>query len=229
MKVQIKISERSQIIQPPPIRYIGWRCLHEAEGGDASPDQMPVVRPSVNAEPVDFNEGLQWLSYNLNKFNSNFTTWRWRAVYGNTVAFTNTAGFNDPSDPRRDYINRLDLNARNNPKLMKAIICGGSFFRGDATNMVVKDGKIVSGTLWCIPGIHAIDANKPAPSVDEVIEKVWYFTATTRKGDRINNFPQGQGMPVYIPFILREPTPYPLVWFAKWEANFLPDPLKYYA
>lgn len=204
-------------------RYVGWRCLHQQEGGYPNPDGMPVVRPSENASPVLFTESMQRTSYQLNAFNPFFTGNKWRSVYDYKAAFTNQNGFGDSGDPRADYINRLDL-TKPLPKLMKAIICGGMFIRGE----------VVGSNLVCYPGVHAIDANKPMPSVGEIMVKNWYYVATTanQRGDgtwAVNNFPQGGGQNVLIPYALREPVTYPLSWFRRWEEDFLPDPLRYYA
>jgi hypothetical protein len=203
-------------------RYVGWRCLHQEEGGLSNPDGQPVVRPSENAVPVLFTEAMQKLSFCLNEFNPLFTANKWLSVYDYKAAFTNGNGFGDESDPRADYINRVNL-TKPLPKLMKAIICGGMFIRG----------QVVGSSLVCYPGVHAIDASKPIPSTGEVLAKNWYYVATTakRKPDgtwAVNNFPQGSGQNVLIPYILKEPVVYPLAWFKKWEEDSLPNPLFYY-
>ena len=202
---------------PAPPAFIGWRCLHQKEGGLSNPDRMPVVRPSVNAPPIKFTEAMQLLSYELNAFNPLFTREKWCVVYGTGTAFTNQNGFLDDNDIRADFVNRKNL-GEPLPKLMKAIICGGMFIRGEVTG----------NQLRCIPGIHAIDASKAMPGIEEIKARNWYFTATTRRGARVNNFPQGMGQPVLIPYFLIEPVVYPLQWFERWESNELPDPLKVY-
>ena len=214
-------SNTTTIIQgevaPTTPRFIGWRCLHQMEGGLSNPDGMPVVRPSVNAPAIHFTEPMQLMSYELNSFNPRLTREKWRVVYGHGTAFTNHNGFLENSDIRADFVNRKNLGAPL-PKLMKAIICGGMFIRGE----------VVGDQLRCIPGVHAIDANKAMPGIDEIKTRNWYFTATTRKGKRVNNFPQGMGLPVLIPYILIEPVVYPLEWFEQWRSDGLPDPLKVY-
>lgn len=198
--------------------YVGWRCLHVAEGGYQTPAKMPEVRPSVYARPIDFTEPLQRLAMALNAWNPLYTGTKFRSTYNGGIAFTNNQGFDDPdAGPRRDYINGRDLTAEY-PRLMKAIICGGMFIRG------AVDGNY----LVCYPGVHGIDANKPIPSADEVKERNWYFHAVTWDGTRVWNFPQGSGNPVLIPYVLRDPAPYPLSWFVRWNADALPDHLKIY-
>ena len=201
---------------PPPV--YGWRCLHNGEGGLENDRPEPEVRPSVNALPVRFTRELQNLAMALNAFNPAYDGQKYRSTYHGGIAFCNRNGYDDPrSGPRADWVNMRDLTA-DLPRLMKGIICGGMFIRG------IVEGK----NLVCYPGIHAIDANKPTPPVAEVQEKNWYFHATIWNGSTINNFPQGSGQPVIVPYVLREPTPYPLAWFAPWKAESLPDPLMIY-
>lgn len=244
-------------------RYVGWRCLHQAEGGYPNPDKMPVVRPSIQGLSVNFTSTLQLMSYEINKFNPLFTKGRWRGVWGNWTAFTNGNGFDDPNDPRADWVNLMDIRYPL-PKLMRAIICGGNFFTGKASyslsvamsvfsseikNLFVKQNQFlprrksikraftaiastVNNVVTMTPGIDAIDVNNYPPGIQEfsklVLDKHWYFHATTRSGDRINNFPQGWGSPVFVPYCLSAPASYPLSWFEPWNETYLPDPLKIY-
>lgn len=198
-------------------KYQGFRCLHMYEGGYPNPLGEPEVRPSVNARPVNFGRYEQWLSFNLaNGRNPEITKARWRSIYDVGRAFTNEQGFSDDHS-KRDWVNGIDLNASEDPKLMKAIICGGMFIRGE-----------VSGDyLVCRPGISGIDVNKTLPSLTEVLDKGWYFHAV-RAGKIVYNFPQGQGGPVLIPYFLREVVTYPIAWFEPWNSNSLPDPQKFY-
>lgn len=231
-KMEVLITSSSGVkwkstLQTSKKKYSGWRCLHQAEGGYPNPDKMPVVRPSLQEGSVNFTKPLQLMSYEINKFNRLLTRGRWRGIYGNWTAFTNTAGFDDPGDPRADWVNVVDLKYPL-PKLMKGIICGGGFYTG-----VVEHDLKYGDVLAMYPGVNAIDVYN-LPSTDYqvfsqiVLEKHWYFHATTRSGDKINNFPQGQGNPVYVPYCLRAPASYPLSWFEPWEEDYLPDPLKIY-
>lgn len=205
------------ISAPDTIRFTGWRCLHPAEGGYQSSSGSPVVRPSVNAPPIPFTEPMQLLSFALNRHNPAFTGDKWRSVYWTDRAFTNEQGFDIPGDPRADFVNKRDIYDPL-PKLMKAIICGGSFYRGD----------VIGGNLVMKPGVHAINAKAAMPSVEQVLANNWYFTAVTGGYTSVNNFPQGSGSPVLIPFFLIEPTPYPVAWFTAWSETYLPDPLTIY-
>ena len=198
----------------PAKKYIGWRCLHVAEGGYKSDNGMPEIRPSLPySRPVRMTEEIQYLSYDVMRRNPEITSELWARVHGTTVAFTNENGL----PGRRDYINRRDLD-QEYPKLMKALICGGMFIRGN----------VVGNDLQCIPGVHGIDANRPLPSPEEVIEKNWYFHAVTEYNGQVSHFPQGRGGPVLMIYILREVVTYPIKWFTPWRADSLPDPLKVY-
>jgi hypothetical protein len=248
-------------------KYVGWRCLHMLEGGYPNPDHMPVVRPSLNIASVLFNSPMQWASFWINKSNMAYTGPKWRSTYNGGIAFTNNQGFDDPdAGPRADYVNRRDLTSPL-PKLMKGIICGGSFYTGTvSTSLILGIQELLSAlrlaisypkelarikrrksplqalqavlqsstgskTLTLVPGKDAADATlpmDPALLATLIREKVWYFTATTRSGDRINNFPQGEGGPVLIGYFLNKPAIYPLSWFEPWSSDDLPDPLKLY-
>lgn len=199
--------------------YDGYRCLHVSEGGLYNDPREPEVRPSVNALPVPFTKAMQLLAMDLNDFNPFYTGSKYRSTYHGGVAFCNRNGYDDPrSGPRADHVNLRDLTA-DLPRLMKALICGGMFIRG------AVEGR----NLVCYPGVHAIDARQPIPPFHEVIEKNWYFHAVTWDGARVWNFPQGSGRPVIIPYVLRDPTPYPLEWFARWKEDSLPDHLAVYS
>lgn len=232
-----------------PTRYVGWRCLHQAEGGYPNPDKMPIVRPSFDAPPVLFSSPLQWLDFKINRFNPLYTGQRWRSTNHSGIAFCNNQGFEEPGDPRVDYINRQDLD-KPLPKRMKAIVCGGNFFTGSvgynlktgiqqAVSFVRQGIKfslaktvVADNILTMYPGVDGIDANRPWSNIDawatDVLAKHWYFHATTRNGDKINNFPQGQGKPVYVAYFLYQPVSYPLSWFEPWNETYLPDPLVIY-
>ncbi len=205
-------------------RYVGFRCLHIGEGGYQSDLNNPEVRPSFNAPAIPFTKDMQLLSFALNRHNPSYTGEKWRSVHWFKRAFNNNNGFDDPGDPRRDYVNGRDLQAvfANGlpalPKMMKAIICGGMFIRGDVAN----------GELVCMPGVHAIDATKPMPTVDEVLARNWYFAAVTADEDSVVHFPQGNGLPVLIPYFLAVQVTYPLSWFEPWDSSVLPNPLKIY-
>jgi len=204
-----------------PALVTGYRCKHKNEPGapDNPTDGMPEVRPSNWGNGIDFGYRLQQLSWELMQWgNSTITPKQWRAVYKHDVAFTNYQGFDKPGDPRADFINGQDVGAEL-PKLMKVTICGGSLYQG-----------LISDSIFTlVPGVHGIDATKPIPDMSTVVNNGWYFSAVTwHSGNKIADFPQGNGGRVLIPLVLSVPVSYPLAWFQKWEADAPPDPLRYY-
>jgi hypothetical protein len=213
MNTQLKIR-----ISFSDTRYIGWRLRYPGEGGNQNPIGMPAVAPAENAPPVPFDERLQVLSWKLmQRMNPTITPKQWRSVYAYNRAFTNGNGFDEPGDPRADFVNRLDLQAPL-PKLMKAIICSGSLYQG-----IVEGDKLVM-----YPGVHAMDAENPV-SLDDIIRNGWYFLAVSWTGKGGTHFPQGNGGIVPVPYIIEERVEYPLKWFERWEYPYPPNPLAMYA
>jgi hypothetical protein len=211
----------------PPVdthRYIGYRVLHLSEGGRITPSGMPCVNPSINVPSIEFDGHMQYTSYWLaSEYNPNVTKDKWREVYKDKIAFTNNQGFEMSGDPRADFVNGVNLTS-DLPKLMKAIICSGNFVTG----------RISGNELVMSPGFDAIDGNKPMPPVSEIMARHWYFHATTARWSaekiwKVSNFPQGQGAPVLIPYILKEEARYPLSYFGTWNDYSLPDPLRIYS
>lgn len=205
-------------------RYDGWRALHFSEGGRETPNGAPCVIPSKTVPPVIMTREIQLAAHGLN---TEFPLWnggKYRVVYNGRIAFTNGEGYDDSrSGPRKDFVNMRDLTAEY-PKLMDGIICAGNFYTG------VQIGNEIEMR----PGIDAIDSNQPIPLVSIIKAQHWYFHAVTgqynaNKVWQVSNFPQcGEGNPVRVPHVLREPTRYPAAWFARWQADYLPDPLKVY-
>lgn len=252
--VQVTITRSTQP-PAPAVRYTGWRCLHIAEGGyQSDPDGQPEVRPSFNAPPVEFTRSMQLLTWELLKRNPNISKSKFPVIFADTTAFTNGQGYFNDSDPRADWVNGTDTGYPN-PKLMKAIICGGMFIRGEAgysvmqavtdalalaRQMVLAPRSLIgnvrrsvaalatNNVLRCSPGVHGIDARGTMLTVEEVIEKDWCFAATTCRYPNVSHFPQGGGGPVMIPYFLIEPVTYPLAWFVRWDETSLPDPIKLY-
>jgi hypothetical protein len=162
---------------------------------------------------------LQGLSWNLMRhFNGVMTSKHWASVYNGDTAFTNGNGWDnarEPDDQRRDYVNDR-YRGYDDPKLMKAIICAGSFYRG-----VVQGSELVM-----VPGIHGIDSNKPLPSIQTIINNNWYFYATLNSTNP-SPFGQGQLGHVVVPYFLRMPSAYPLAFFERWKDTKLPNPYRF--
>ena len=220
MRIRVEINPVEVIPEPEPTRYIGSRCLLPGEpGGLINPLNMPIVRPTYpsNTRAIPFTKDMQLLARAIQlHFNDTITVKQSTAVFGETKAFTNTAGFGG-KEPRANYIAGTDLDAPL-PRLQKAIFCGGNFIRGS------KEGS----SFVTYPGVHGIDCNGPIPSLETVIENEWYFFATTlyRSITSYGHFPQGNFGPVAIPYFLIEPSKYPASWFTSWNSTSLPNPIQ---
>jgi len=212
-------------------KYVGWRALHKDEGGhQKTPSTMPEVIPPVDQFALKMTKEIQEMSFNLMKhFNKAITPNIWTKVHDGERAFTNFNGFGNGKHgggPRANYITNKDLD-KPLPRYDKmGRLCGGMFVRGD----------VQGGYLVCTPGKHGIDATRPMPTIQEIVDNNWYFFAMVwyeAKGKRpgyVSHFPAGRGNegPVAIPFIFDRKIKFPISLFEKWEEDELPDPLKYY-
>jgi len=218
-KITVNIRTGSEV------KYSGYRVLHKVEGGwQNTPLGMPEVMPPIDAIAVDMTEAIQLMSFNLMlKGNNLITGPLWTRVHDGDRAFTNYQGFDMAGDPRANFVLRQDLSSPL-PKYDKCQrVCGGSFVRGIET---VTNGVPV---LRCVAGIHGIDADKPMPDTQTILDNNWYIYAVSMDTPtNISHFPQGQGGPVLIPFIIRGAIEFPLQHFERWESDVLPDPLKVY-
>jgi hypothetical protein len=207
-------------------KYIGWRVLHYAEGGyDNTPLDMPEVIPPIDQIGLPMTREIQQMSFDLMKhFNPAITKQLWTRVHDGDRAFTNHNGFGAKAmgkwglSSRANFILGEDIK-NELPKYDKmGRVCGGMFIRG-----IVQDGF-----LACQPGIHGIDAKKPLPDIQTIIDNNWYFFAITRYEKSVGHFPQGKGGSVAIPFIFDREVKFPIKLFEKWESDELPDQLKLY-
>lgn len=214
------------VIDPSSVFYDGRRLMHQNEGGvfnDELTDGMPEIYPSSWQNGIPFTKDMQLMSWELmSRLNPSVTKKQWHKVFDERIAFTNYQSWNDATGKKRaDFVNGLDTDAEL-PKKMKVTLCGGSFYGGYA----------VGDRLWMYPGIHGIDANKPIPSIDTIIKNNWYFHAITwhdtKDGNKVYDFPQGNGGIVAILLVLSVPVSYPLAWFEPWKGNELPNHLMYY-
>lgn len=210
------------VVDPQPTsdkKYIGWRVLHKAEGGyDKTPKDMPEVIPPENPVALPMTEDIQKMSFELMQhFNKAITAELWTKVHRHDKAFNNFNGFEKDGEPRANFITKKNLTSPL-PKYDKmGRLCGGMFVRG-----IVQGDKLVFQ-----PGIHGIDADKPMPSLQEIIDNNWYFFAVNfHENGKVSHFPQGKGEPVAIPFIFNREISFPLSLFERWEENTLPDPTK---
>jgi hypothetical protein len=203
---------------PTQTRFVGHRCLHMAEGGYTHESNAPAVHPSVNAPPIDFTEPMQRLSYDvMRRFGSNITPTQWTRVFDNNAALTNNQGFGG-TPPRRNYITGESVNNSNSelPKLLKAILFSGTFVRAE----------VAGSLLRLVPGVHAVDATKPMPSVETVVANNWCTFAVSADMQAASHFIAGT--PTAVVYFLREPVTFPLSWFERWERDVLPNPTQFY-
>ena len=205
------LSTGEIVVQEPvlPKRYVGWYCLHAIEGGFYNPVGMPAVRRDTNAPPVEMNKYVQLMSYDLNE--GRITKQKWRVLYGSNTMLTNEQSWEQVVC--RDYVNGLNLDSLNLPKLMYGILCGGMFVHAR------REGNY----LVCEPGISAVDANKPIPDFRIVLENNWYFRCVT-SGENIWNI-LGSTVPILAPYVLKVPVRFPIAWFKPWDRDYLPNPL----
>lgn len=205
-----------------PLKYSGWRVKHKIEDGwDRTPPGMPEVLPPIDPLSVAMTRDIQWMSYNLMTYaNPSVTKKQWEAVHDYDRAFNNYSGFNDPDDPRANFIANENISYILPTYDKSQRVCGGSFITGQARG----------DYLYCISGVDGIDPDKPMPTTSEILANNWFIHAVSVNDDftKISHFPQGNGGVVLIPFIFRGTIKFPLYCFEKWESDELPDPLRIY-
>jgi hypothetical protein len=211
---------------PPAKRYTGYRGLYRAEGGNDHAWNQPAVIPNQYQDikesfGIPFTEEMQWLSWELaHRLNPNITKNGWASVWAGDTWGTNKNGWDDQKDPddhRRDFVNDR-YKGFPLPKVMDAIVFAGGLY----------DLKPQYGHLWAEPGLSGINCNKLMPSVDEVIARGWYMRCTINGDNGPFDFPQGNGLPVYVPYFLVKEISYTASHFAWWDNTFPPDPLRIY-
>ena len=164
-----------------------WRVKHDTTDWRRGLPEVFIL----NSNATPFGRDWQLLSYALNP---GMDKKKWRAVYAYNRAFNNGCGFNDDTDPRADYVNGLDL-AAPLPKWDKTRVCGGATITGrvDGNELVVE----------------IMDGRGPAPSLEWLLARPWLYFKAINAGT-LSNFPQGGGLPVYIPLVGSGEARYPL-------------------
>jgi len=203
---------------PPALKYDGWRIFHDAEMpmawrleryGEALRNRLPEVY--VLSETVVYmTEPIQHLTKDINPA---MTSAKWRSLYAWNRAFSNGSGFNGEV-PCADLVNYLDVNAEL-PAFDKVRICGGAFVTGH-----------ISGNYLIVDTLNP--ANIPTPA--ELLAQPQYFfhAVSTNNDTGISKFPQGDGLPVYVPLFAKAEARIPLNQVERWQSNSLPDPYKLY-
>lgn len=233
MQIRIEVND---VAPPPAKKYVGWRCLHKTEGGRDIPQTVNLPNPPAVVPPYNptiklkMTEAIQRLSYDLMRhFCPGLTPSRWRTMHSDGLAMCNGFGYDAKKDPvpRRDYINKRDLNVADWPyydKMQRTF--QGSFLRG-----TLRDDLI-----YCNPGIDAIDARnfsyvpgtpEAAELLQTVIDKAWYSIAVNVGNPPFHFRPTWGGFIAY-PFILDRQVTFEAKFFESWESDELPDPLRIY-
>lgn len=226
---------------PQPVFRDGWRGRHAETEGGRKPAYVgaPAIIPAeANDRAVPLTAAIQYMSYDLMvHFCSAVTRPRWRILHGHAIAMTNKGagyGYPDATFPLRDYVNKLDLLSVDDegrpalPKYDKTRTYQGSFITG-----TLRDGLI-----WCEPDKDGIDANnfvyepgtpEAAKTLRTIIENGWYSIAIGT-GDPPYHFRSqwGSGCLIAYPFILSRPVGFKAEYFARWQSQGLPEPLKTY-
>lgn len=149
--------------------------LHDISGEPITKD-VPMTRDIQEMMFALYRHGAP--SQNLKRAKK-----KWRVVYDFMRAFSNGTGFNDSSDPRRDYISGLDLNKRL-PAFDKARVCGGATITG----------QIVGDRL-------KVETLTDAMTLEHLLNNPHLYFHAMLSGKNPAPFPQGDGEPVLIPLI----------------------------
>jgi hypothetical protein len=118
-------------VEAPPVRLPYYRVKPDIEMGDLWRVNLLEVFPLVGSQPVEMNAEWQQLTYDYDLYryfapivDESTARSRWRILYGYRTAFTNGSGFEEPDDPRADYINGRNLDSPL-PLWDKSRVCGG--------------------------------------------------------------------------------------------------------
>lgn len=170
------------------------RVLHELELPAArriTPPSRPEVRQLFPVQFVPFTRA--WQLYSFQKNQPWLTPNKWTVFYANNLWITNDQGFNEPGDPRANYVTGTNLD-KEDPKV-EALTCGGNLLHvlGETrvkTNNVVEDCYI----------IETIDYTSAPPAS----LPIWLTTiAVSMDSNGIpRRFPQGRQPDGYMPDIV---------------------------
>lgn len=219
----ITLPNEKKYISDTAKRYTGWRGRHwlqengRATAWAGAPAIIPPYSPTV---ALSMTKEIQLMSFDLMRhFCSVIDGNKWRILHGYKVAMNNGSqnGFN--GTPHADFVNNKDISA-SLPRYDKMQrVFQGTFITGSLQN----------NRILCIPGIDAIDATKPMPSIENIIERNWYTIATCTGNPPFHFRGQwGSGCWIAYPFILDRIVTYESKYFAEWNETFLPDPITIY-
>lgn len=187
-KVEIYVHESvvEPVVIPPPPTTPEYYVAHDSEKGVI---RSAAPNPEVfwlSDKMVKLTAAWQQLIYDMNQ--PFMTTKAFRQNLAYNVAWANDTGFNEVGDPRRDYINKLNLEAKY-PFLDKCRICGGATIRGTESNGILT--------------VEVLDGSKPPPSWEWLKVRPWlYFRAWIVNVDgSVFDFPYCGGQPLYMPLV----------------------------
>lgn len=160
---------------------------------------LPEVNPLFPAGAFPMNE--LWQHFFKDVLNPIMPPLQWRNMCGGDVAFFNDQGFQMENDPRRDYINNLNLDAvdeRGRPAYpkMEMLLCGDTKFIGQKYAEKIY--------------VETLDGNIDPPS-DDILwvnnnPYHWYRAVTINPLGIIRNMPQGgNDLIKRIPIVSRYP------------------------
>jgi GH25 family lysozyme M1 (1,4-beta-N-acetylmuramidase) len=186
------IRLRALNVVPTPTTTQLWQLLHDVQLGEirqpTEGNGAPEVFPMMDKHFTRFTREWQMFSYELMALPAK----KWRAVFTWKRALANRNGFENPADPRADYVNKMDMSS-DDPKFA-SLLFGGNVITGR------EDGEY----LW----VETLDGNLPPPSVAWAKERPWLVqtcTNVTYSNGHVGNFPQGDGLPVVVPVLASKP------------------------
>jgi len=148
---------------PPPVPMPQlWMVKHDLflpRGVRTPPEGLrgcPEIFRFTPQHSIEMTEGCQKL---WKAINPRMTGLEWKKLLGNNYAFCNGHGYFEET-PLRDYVNRLDLNAGENPRMPYCYVMGGA---------ILAEKKVVDGCLYP----EYIDVNQPLPSAEYVLARPW--------------------------------------------------------
>lgn len=159
-----------------------WRVKHWIETGNPgrSRPEFELMDPEHKTE---FGRGYQILSYQVNTPENPLCTRvmspeQWRVLWGTGEAWMNGTGFNEPGEPRADWVNMRDMKS-DNPKLDKVRVPCGALVTG------TMDGE----WLW----VETLRVQDPPPILGWLINRPWLLwdaVVVGADGRNIRRFPQ---------------------------------------
>lgn len=180
-----------------PVRVPLWRILHDKELGEVRNVTLSNGAPEVHRlEPYHmtrFTGSWQYLSFEMNP---GMTPQKWTSLYSDTTVITNEQGFNNPSDPRHNFI--LGTNFDKELPKVASLVFGGNVITGEV------DGE------WLV--VRTMNASMNAPSLDYILARRWLYSIGTNvsKNGSVGRLPQGSGRDVLLPIYASKPVKFPL-------------------